>query len=134
VDSLGDALVILTIVATLASFCGGFVAFAKAKDKQHDNNIKLLMGLAHDKIMVLGIKYVDRGWITTDEYEDLRRYLYEPYVALGGNGTIARIWTAVDMLPIKTAHMFEPDTKNTDAETLAFKATYQREDQFHENE
>lgn len=127
-DAFADTLVLFTLLATISSFLGGFIAFVRSRDKRHDDNIKLLMGLAHDKIMVLGIRYVDRGWITTDEYEDLRRYLYEPYISLGGNGTIVRIWKAVDSLPIKTSHMFEPDTSNTDAETRAFKATYQRED------
>lgn len=132
-DAFADVLVLATLCATIASFAGGFFAFVKAKDKKHDNNVKLLMGLAHDKLMVLGIQYVDQGWITTDEYDDLRMYLYEPYVALGGNGTASRIWAAVDQLPIRSSHMFENDTKNTLEETRAYKSAYQREDPHGEN-
>lgn len=39
----------------------------------------MLVGLAHDRIMYLGMQYVDRGYVTQDEYENLRAYLYDPY-------------------------------------------------------
>lgn len=29
----------------------------------------MLIGLAHDRIVYLGMSYIDRGWITQDEYE-----------------------------------------------------------------
>lgn len=35
--------------------------------------------------------YIARGWITTDEYEDLYKYLIEPYRDLGGNGIIENL-------------------------------------------
>lgn len=64
---------------------------------------ELLMGLAHDRIMYLGGKYIKRGYISQDEYENLHKYLYLPYKQLGGNGTIERIMDAIDELPIKSA-------------------------------
>ena len=51
---------------------------------RNDNSRKLLLGLAHDRIMTLGTKYIGRGWITTDEYENFEQYLYQPYVECGG--------------------------------------------------
>ena len=59
------------------------------------------MGLAHDRIIELGIIYIERGWITQEEYENLHDYLYKPYEALGGNGTGKRIMEEVKKLPIK---------------------------------
>ena len=56
--------------------------------------------LAHDRIMYLGMQYVDRGYVTQDEYENLRTYLYDPYKKLGGNGSAERVMKEVDKLPI----------------------------------
>lgn len=61
----------------------------------------MLLGLAHDRIMSLGMEYINRGYITHDEYENLRKYLFEPYEALGGNGSASRVMKEVDKLPIK---------------------------------
>jgi len=59
-----------------------------------------MMGLAYDKVMDKGGTYLDRGYVTRDEYEDLRKYFYEPYKALGGNGVAERIMNGVSELPI----------------------------------
>ena len=61
----------------------------------------MIKGLGHSKIMETGMIYINRGWITKDEYEDLYTYLYEPYKALGGNGSAERIMEEVRKLPIK---------------------------------
>ena len=45
----------------------------------------MLVGLAHDRIIHLGMVYVTRGYITQDEYENLNDYLYQPYEKMGGN-------------------------------------------------
>jgi hypothetical protein len=60
----------------------------------------MLVGLAHDRIMCLGMKYIDRGWITQDEYENLYEYLYKPYEKMGGNGSAKRVMMEVNKLPI----------------------------------
>ena len=54
-----------------------------------------------DRIMYLGMRYIDRGWITQDEYENLNTYLYEPYKKLGGNGSALRVMQEVNKLPIR---------------------------------
>jgi hypothetical protein len=59
------------------------------------------MGLASDKISYLGMTYILNGSITRDEFEDLRKYLYEPYVELGGNGTAERVMIEVSKLPLR---------------------------------
>ena len=60
----------------------------------------MLIGLAHDRIVYLGMGYVERGYITQDEYENLYEYLYKPYERLGGNGSAKRIMIEVNKLPI----------------------------------
>ena len=60
----------------------------------------MLVGLAHDRIVYIGIQYIERGYITRDEYENLHDYLYVPYSKLGGNGSAKRVMDEVDKLPI----------------------------------
>lgn len=68
----------------------------------------MIMGLGHIHIMDLGMRYVNRGYITHEEYKDFRKYLYEPYRDMGGNGSAERMMREIDKLPIK-AHT-EADT------------------------
>ena len=46
------------------------------------------------------MSYLDRGYITRDEYENLYQYLYKPYKKVGGNGSAEHIMNQVDKLPI----------------------------------
>lgn len=61
---------------------------------------KMLVGLAHDRIVHLGMVYIDRGYITQDEYENLNDYLYAPYEKMGGNGSAKRVMEEVRRLPM----------------------------------
>lgn len=70
---------------------------SKADEAEH----KLLVGLAHDRIIHLGMVFIDRGYITQDEYENLQVYLYEPYAEMGGNGSAKRVMEEVRKLPIR---------------------------------
>lgn len=92
-------IVVTIICSVLAS--SGFWAFLTSKMKKNNAETKMLLGLAHDRIMQLGMEYINRGYITHDEYENLRKYLFEPYQALGGNGSATRVMAEVDKLPIK---------------------------------
>lgn len=85
----------------------GFWAFMQERQKrkeatQKQNSIEtqMLIGLAHDRVIYLGMTYVERGWVSQDEYENLYEYLYKPYEKLGGNGSAKRIMTEVNKLPI----------------------------------
>ena len=59
-------------------------------------------GQGHDRVIYLGGRYIQRGGITKDEYENLYDYIYLPYKALGGNGTAEKVMKDVDNLPIIT--------------------------------
>lgn len=96
--------VLIALFSTLGGFLAassGWWTYLRNKNSQTDASTRLLMGLAHDKIIHLGTKYVERGWVTNDEYDEFRKYLYDPYAELGGNGTTERITHAVERLPIK---------------------------------
>ena len=92
--------IIVTIVCSVLA-SSGFWAYLTNRSKKNDAEAKMLLGLAHDRIMSLGMEYIARGYITSDEYENLRKYLYEPYETLGGNGSANRVMKEVDKLPIK---------------------------------
>ena len=54
--------------------------------------------------MVLDDKtYIERGYITKDEYENFFTYLYEPYVENGGNGSGSKVAKELGKLPIRNS-------------------------------
>ena len=91
--------IITVLCSVIAS--SSFWLFVEKKANKKDLTSKMLIGLAHERIVTLGMEYIKRGSITKDEYEDLRDYLYKPYEALGGNGSAKRIMLEVDKLEIK---------------------------------
>ena len=91
------------IFGLICSICAstGLWAFIQNRRDRKDNKSKMLKGLGHDRIMDMSKKYIKRGYITPDEYENLVDYLYGPYSDLGGNGSAARIIEEVRHLPIQ---------------------------------
>lgn len=91
--------IIITIVSSVLASSAFWAFVTKRLDKKDVRN-RMLVGLAHDRIMYLGMIYIERGWITQDEYENLHDYLYVPYEKMGGNGSAKRVMEEVDKLPI----------------------------------
>lgn len=93
--------------AVLASLLAstGFWTYVIRKNDRESASTRLMMGLAYIELMTLGTNYIQRGSITRDEYEDYRKYFYDPYKELGGNGVAERIMAAVESLPI-TSHTY----------------------------
>ena len=91
--------VIVSILCSVIA-SSGFWAYVLKRHDKHDASRKMLLGLGHNQIMTLGMSYIQRGEITQNEYENLRKYLYEPYVEMGGNGSAERIMREVDKLRI----------------------------------
>mgnify|MGYP000106478609 CR=1 FL=1 len=87
------------IVALLTS--GGLWALVSKRVDKNNAERKMLVGLAHDRIIHLGMAYIERGYVTQDEYENLQVYLYEPYEKMGGNGSARRVMEEVRKLPIR---------------------------------
>lgn len=98
IDNIGIQILVAIVTAAIAS--SGFWAFLQHRFDKRDASKKLLRGIAHDRIMFLGMQYIQRGEVTADEYENLRVYLYEPYKDAGGNGTATKVMNEVDKLPI----------------------------------
>ena len=95
--------IITIICAVLAS--SGLWAFLSKRLERKDVKNEMLVGLAHDRIISLGMRYIDRGYITQDEYENLYDYLYKPYTKLGGNGSAKHVMEQVDRLPVRKSRI-----------------------------
>ena len=91
--------IIITILCTLLASTGFWALITRLLDKKSAKT-KMLLGLGHDRIMYLGMKYVENGQISQSEYENLNKYLYEPYKEMGGNGTAERLMREVNKLPM----------------------------------
>ena len=92
-------IVVPLAVAVLTS-SGLWALIGKRRDK-NDVERKMRVGLAHDRIIHLGMTYIQRGEVTQDEYENLNDYLYAPYEKMGGNGSAKRVMEEVRRLPIR---------------------------------
>ena len=105
--------ILLTIFSSVLASSGLWAYITKRLEKK-DVKTEMLIGLGHDRIMYLGMVYIERGYITSDEYENLYEYLYKPYEKMGGNGSAKRVMNEVNELPIH-------------------KSTYEMEEQNHEH-
>jgi hypothetical protein len=109
--------VMVSVASVLAS--SGFWAFVQNRDSTKNAMQRLLMGLAYDKVTGLGLKYIKRGWITRDEFDEYQRYFVEPYIALGGNGVAERVYKDVAKLPFHTHSRYEVLRQQDDERYIA---------------
>lgn len=77
----------------------GVWAWVKTKTERNDSEDKLLLAVARDHLVARGHKYLKRGYILMDEYEEYED-CYKLYSNLGGNGLARRIFEQVDELPM----------------------------------
>ena len=96
--------IVTVIGATLSA--GGLWSYLERRPKKKTDETQILLGLAQDRIVTLGKKYIQRGWIDYDEYDQFLTYLYLPYRNLGGNGMGEKVFKDVTNLP-----MVDPNTK-----------------------
>ena len=99
---------ITTIICSVAASSGFWACILKSREK-NDAERDLLIGLAHDRIMFLGLQYIERGWLSRDEYENLKEHLYKPYEQLYNSNMVESIMTRVDRLPIRSITYKPPD-------------------------
>lgn len=90
----------ITIFAS-SGFWGLVTYWVQRRDAKDSAESQMLKGLGHDRICELGERFIARGSVTKDEYENLHDYLFVPYKKLGGNGTAEKVMNDVSKLPIK---------------------------------
>lgn len=103
--------IIPILAATFAAT--GFWEFISFLLSKNSKRTKLLLGITHTMIIEECEFYIDRGYITNVEYDDLMKYLYDPYKEHGANGLAERLKTEVDKLPNKppqkAKHIYEEE-------------------------
>ena len=107
---------LLLLIGTFAASSGFWMYMIKKMD-QKDLTRRLLIGLAHDRIIYLCMAYIERGSITQDEHENICIFLYEPYKELGGNGAIKRLMEEINKLPV-TKEITRPIRKEKENENV----------------
>lgn len=91
-------LVITVIVAVMGS--SGIWGYISHRSNQKDGTSNMIKGLAQHMIIAEGNRLIEQGYVTMDEYRNLHKGLFKPYVQLGGNGLAEKIVKEVDKLPI----------------------------------
>ena len=91
-------LILAVIVAVLGS--NGLWAFLSSVSGAKSAKDRMILGLGHAEIFRQAEHYIRRNGITTDELEDLDKYLYKPYKDMGGNGTAQTLVEKCRELPI----------------------------------
>lgn len=78
----------------------------RIEEKQNNQQAQLskveegVRGSLFDRIKYLGEKYIEAGHITSYDYENFYKYLYEPYKKLGGDGIVDKIMVELNKLKI----------------------------------
>lgn len=100
---MNDATVLTLVVSIVCSVLAssGFWAYLQSRSHKDSAERKMILGLGHDRIMWLGMHYINRGYITKDEFENLHDYLYIPYRDCGGNGSAEHVMDQVKRLPVR---------------------------------
>lgn len=72
----------------------------KAKKTEYTVLREGILALLHDRLYTACSFFIDRGWCSVDDRENLE-CMYKPYKALGGNGTGEHLYHRCMELPIR---------------------------------
>ena len=92
--------IIVTIIVSIFA-SSGFWAYLMNRQKASTAERRMILGIGYRSICALCETYLKRGYISREEYSDLKKYLYGPYKEMGGDGTCERLIQEVDKLPIR---------------------------------
>lgn len=90
---------VITIAVALISSSGIWGLFSLALKKKNDTT-KLMIGVAQHLIVRESVRLLEQGYMSTDDYKNVNKGLYEPYKQLGGNGLAEKMMSDVSNLPI----------------------------------
>lgn len=107
---------VITIIAGSVFGSTGMWSFLRSRDTKREATTRLMMGMARETITTHGLAYIERGYITKEEFDELDKYFYKPYVALGGNGTAEKVMAEVSRLPFSSRSRLSGISRNRDSE------------------
>lgn len=94
------ATIVISVIAS-TGFWQFLINWYNHKHTKMDATSRMLLGIANKIICESCQEYISRAYITKEEYEDLKKYLCDPYFELGGDGTVERLFKEVDRIPIR---------------------------------
>ena len=77
----------------------GFWTFVQHQLDKRSASRQAMLGLMYLGVKMSCSSLLKRGWASTEEIEDIEKYMYEPYKAMGGNGTAEMLVDKVKNLP-----------------------------------
>ena len=99
-----DVVIALISAGSMLVASSGVFSYILKRHNRSSAATKLIMALAYFKSYDMAFIYVQRGYVTKDELEDFKKYIFEPYKELGGNGVLEKIMNDVMNLPLKFSH------------------------------
>lgn len=103
--------ILSTIIVSIFASTGFWTLLTNIYNKKSTEQTaetKLLLGVAHHIIFDKCERHLQKGFITTEELEDLI-YIYTPYIESGGNGTAKLMVERVEKLPVRKMEVGEND-------------------------
>lgn len=94
-----DILIAALSSSALAAVISGVFTLLSARKKKANGTEAGVRILLYDRIKDLGNQFVERGYVTRDEYEDLIRMHEVYHTSLDGNGYLDNLMLEVNGLP-----------------------------------
>lgn len=96
--------IIIAIIGSnaLSALISAIITFLGQRRQKKDSTTAGLRILLYDRIKHLAKSYIARGWITTEELEDLMQ-MHKVYHDLGGNGYLDKLMEQVHRLPVRAS-------------------------------
>lgn len=79
----------------------GFWSFITRWLDKRSQKTKAMLSVLYLGVKMSCGKLLEQGYANTEEIEDIEKYLFEPYEAMGGNGTAKMLMDKVKLLPNK---------------------------------
>lgn len=92
----------ISMFGSVTASSGFWILITKFADRRSATT-KLVLGLTRDKLIHLGMGYIDRGWITKEEYEAYMTFFWEPYSKFDPDELSIKVVDAIKQLPIRRA-------------------------------
>jgi hypothetical protein len=89
---------IITILAGILGSTGFWMLVQNQREKKSKERIAITA------MLFMAVKMsckscLRRGWVSTEEIEDIEKYMFEPYKSMGGNGTAEMLMKKIKDLP-----------------------------------
>lgn len=102
--SIEESLLVQTLVTITVALIGssGVWGIFTMLVQKRNSTTRLLLKVAQHVLIMESHRLLEQGYMTSDEYKNITRGLYEPYKLLGGNGLAEKMLNDIAKLPIRS--------------------------------